>query len=299
MLYASLLKPDFSAELVSVDTATGAPGPSLHVTGAGTLFLLDGSLWAAEDDVTGYGKCMLERLDPLTLVSQAKIPIGCDIAGVSAVGVPDGVWWVDRSTADANGKGGMLRHVDPATNQVDRSVELPFLNGYLSSAGGTVFYGDLGSTNRYYRLDAGATAFAPIAVPQRVYSVRPGPQGLWIQSGDNGIQPGADLLTGSTASDQRIVFESGSLVAADETAVYVDKIVGAGTTLWRYPLDGSAPSQLLAGTTLTTANGDRGLGYFDNDPLVIANGRLVKLWLVRDWPAAGTASVVGQVASLP
>jgi len=73
-LYASLLKPDFTAELVSIDTNSGQPGQSLDVTGSGGVFLLDGSLWAAEDDMTGNGNCTLERFDQQTLASQVKDP---------------------------------------------------------------------------------------------------------------------------------------------------------------------------------------------------------------------------------
>ena len=50
MLYASILKPDDSAALVSVDTTTGVAGPTIVTTGSGRLFVLAGSLWLAEDD---------------------------------------------------------------------------------------------------------------------------------------------------------------------------------------------------------------------------------------------------------
>ena len=155
VLYASVLKPDGTAALVSVDATRGTPGPSITTAGSGGVFLLDGSLWLAQDDPTGGDKCTLERFDPATLAEQATIPVVCDIAGVQAVPVADGVWLLDRSTADGDGHGGMIRHIDPATNTVDRSVEVPFVNGFLGSSPTTVIFGSSDEGSGWYRLTAG------------------------------------------------------------------------------------------------------------------------------------------------
>ena len=299
-VYASLLKPDFSPELVSVDGASGAQKQSVGTSGSGSLFVLAGSLWMAEDDPTGFGNCLLERFDPASLASQTKIPIGCDIAGASAVPVADGVWWVDRSTADIDGKGAMLRHVDPATNAVDRSVELPFENGYLSSSPSTVVYGDTAGTNGWYRLTPGATAFAALPVQQEAFALYPAGEGAWNQPVENSSSlDEADFVTGSATPDKVIPID-GSLIGADENSIYVAGLDGSGVdTLVRYVDAATAPLTIASGATLTTANGDQNLGFFDNDPFVAVNHKALKLWIVRDWPSAGMTSVAGALISVP
>jgi hypothetical protein len=299
MLYASILKSDDSTALVSVDTTSGAPGASITTTGSGGLFLLGGSLWLAQDDPTGNDKCTLERFDPATLMEQATIPVTCDISGVQAVPVADGVWWLDRSTADGDGHGGMIRHIDPATNTVDRSVAVPFVNGFLGSSPTTVIFGSSDAGSGWYRLTQGATSFTPMTIPGQTFGLYAQGEGLWFQPVQNlGPQPEADFYTSSATPDKVIAID-GTLVGADVSAIYADSSSSNPDQLVRYALDGSAPSPILTGATLTTVNGDQGLGYFDNDPLVIANQKVAKLWRVQDWPVAGTTSVIAQAANTP
>jgi hypothetical protein len=301
MLYASAMKPGFSSALFSVDSTTGVAGPTVETTGSGTVLALAGSIWVAQDDMTGSNKCTLERFDPATLASQARIPIGCDIAGSSVAAVADGVWWLDRSTSDGDGNGAMLRHIDPATNEVDRSVELPFVNGSLASTPTTVIFGDPSGVNGWYRLTSGATAFESLGLPLRVSGWFPVGDGAWFQpSVDNAVQFEADFVTGSTTSDQRLPFEQGgNLVGADDAAVYVDSRAASPRTLMRYPIDGSAPTTVLTGATLTTAGADYGLDYFAGWPLIVSADGMAKLWTVPNWPVAGTSTVVAQVTIAP
>jgi hypothetical protein len=299
MLYASILKPDDSTALVSVNTTSGSPGPSVDTTGSGSLFLLDGSLWLAQDDPTGFDKCSLVRFDPATLAVQATIAVGCDFGGVQAVSVADGVWWLDRSTADGDGHGAMIRHIDPATNTVDRSVEVPFVNGYLTSSPTTVVFGGSDADQGWYRLTQGATAFTPLAVPAQVFGFRAQGEGVWFQPVQSlGALGEADFVTSSATPDKTIPID-GILADADEQAIYVDSSSSDPDALMRYAFDGSAPTAILTGATLTTSNGNHDLGYFDNDPLIIANQKIAKLWLVFDWPAAGTTSVIAQAVNIP
>jgi len=299
VLYASITKPDDSTALGSVNTTTGTPGPTIATAGSGGLFLLDGSLWLAEDDPSGADKCSLERLDPATLAHQATIPVVCDIAGVQAVPVADGVWWLDRSTADGDGKGGMLRHIDPATNTVDRSVELPFVNGFLGSSATTVIFGGSDADQGWYRLTQGATAFTPMALPAQAFGLFAQGEGAWSQSVLSlGGPSEADFYTSSATPDKAIQL-GGIMTGADEQAIYADSSTSDPDQLVRYAIDGTAPSPILSGTTLTTATGDHDLGYFDNDPLVLANQMVAKLWIVPDWPAEGTTSLITQAAATP
>lgn len=291
-LYLSFDGVDFKPQLVSVSQTGEKTGP-IDAPGAGRTFLLAGSLWVAEDDPTGFGHCALVRFDPQTLNEQAKIAIGCDIAGASAVPVSDGVWWLDRSTGDINGKGGMLRHVDPQTNQIDRSVELPFLNGYLYSSSTTVVFGD--PDKGWFALVAGASSFTPLGLPPGITTVFAAADGAWYQPVANSSPlPEADFVSTNSGSSKRVLID-GELVAADDQSVYVEST----GVLMRYANDGSDPTQVLAATKLQTATGEQDLGYFDNDPLVAANGWVEKLWLVHDWPAVAVDSVVAQSAKLP
>jgi hypothetical protein len=299
MLYASILKPDDSTQLVSVDTTNGTPGPTISTTGSGGLFLLDGSLWLAEDDPTGNNKCSLERLDPATLAQQATIPVGCGLTGVQAAPVADGVWWLDGSTADGDGHGGMIRHIDPATNTVDRSVVVPFVSGFLGSSPTTVIYGSSDEGSGWFRLLQGATSFTSMTLPGQTFGLYAQGEGVWFQPVQNlGPQPEADFYTSGSAPDKSIPID-GTLVGANDQAIYVDSPNSNPDSLMRYPFDGSATTAALTGATLTTSNGDHDLGYFDNDPLIIANGKVAKLWLVNDWPIDGSTSVIAQAASTP
>ncbi|MEO6350653.1 MAG: hypothetical protein ABIP53_08375 [Candidatus Limnocylindrales bacterium] len=300
-VYASVLKPGFSSALFSVDSTTGAAGSTIETTGSGTVLFLAGSLWVAQDDITGYGRCVLERFDPLTLVSQTKIPIGCDIFGPSVAAVADGVWWLDRSTSDADGNGAMLRHIDPATNQVDRSVELPFVNGYLQSSSTTVFFGDSGGAKGWYRLTPGATAFTSLGLPPRPFEWFPAGEGAWFQPlVDNSALFEADFVTASATPEARLPFVlNGVLAGADGAAVYVASRAGPSTTLLRYATDGSAPTTILTGATLTTPDGVQNLDYVGGQPLIVSGNRFAKLWMVSNWPDEGTTSLIAQVTTSP
>ena len=291
---------DYSPSLVAVDPSGAQPTITVNPSGTGSLFLLDGSLWMAESDPTGNGNCLLERFDPSTLTSQAKIPAGCDIGGPLAAPVADGVWWVDRSTEDINALGGTLRHVDPATNKADRSVALPFVNGNMTSSSTTVFYGDSNYGDGYYRLVQGASALEPLPVPSNVLSQFAANDGVWYQpEGPVDMLEEADFVTDSATPDQVIPID-GYLIGADDHAVYGTSPGANGEDqLVRYAADGSGSTVIMSGSKVTTAAGSDDLGFFDNTPIVFANGKVAKLWLASNYPDGSTTSVLGEVTNLP
>jgi hypothetical protein len=300
-VYASLSdNVDYVPSLVSVDPSGAQPPITVKPSGTGSLFILDGSLWLAEGDPTGNGNCLLERFDPQTLQSQAKIPVGCDVGGPAAVPVQDGVWWVDRTTADGNGNGGTLHHINPQTNAIDRSVPLPYVNGYLSSSPTTVAYGQDVYGYDYYRLTQGATAFEQLPVPYPTLQIFPAGEGVWIQpEGPVDMLEEADFITSSATPDKVIPID-GYLIGADENAVYGTSPAADGQDqLVRYGTDGSAPTVVMSASTLTTASGSDSLGFFDNTPLVLANGKIAKFWLASNYPDDGTTSVMAEVVNAP
>lgn len=286
-VFVSVTNADQTYALVALDPASGEVRRSTTMSGGGRVLLLDGSVWAAQSDPTGFGQCSVLRLDPTTLEESATIPVVCDIFGVSVVAVQNGLWWLDRSTSDIDGKRALLRHVDPATNQVDRSVELPFANGYLSSSATTAFFGDSGEG--WYRLLPGATAFE--AMPAVDTPFYPSGEGVWV----------GDALAGTAAfftagqSPDKVLPVEGPLTAADESSVYTTKS-GNEQELWRYPRDGSGPSMVAASTTLQTDRGDQPLYYSD---LFIGEHQVATIWTVYGLTPGGTATVIAQVAPLP
>ena len=292
-LYISLANADGTYSLSALDPTNGQVKATITTTGAGEVFVLNGSVWAATDDPTGYGQCSIARLDPTTLLVQAVIAVGCDTFGVGAAAVEDGLWWVDRSTADADGKGGQLRHINPTTNEVDRSVELPFLNGSLSASRTTLFYGDSAADKGFYRLLPGATAFVPMGIlPVRFF---PAGEGVWGQPATSGLTlPQADLYTTSSTPDRSIPIDTGAVVGADELAVYVSRV----DVLWRYPIDGSPPTQIAQSATLRTADQDLPL-FYGSDRLLFGAGEMVQLWFVYNFPTQGGSAVIVQSGPLP
>ena len=155
----------------------------------------------------------------------------------------------------------MLRHVDPATNTVDRSVELPFENGFLSSSATTVVFGDPQGTDGWFRLTPGATALTSLPVPQDSFVLYPAGEGAWNQPAVDGSSlDEADYVTGSATPD-KVVAIDGSLIGADENAIYVSGLDASGVDmLVRYVDAATAPTTVMNGATLTTANGDQDPG---------------------------------------
>ena len=177
---------------------------------------------AAEDDPTGSDHCFLERFDPHTLASQARISVGCDISGVQAVPVADGVWWLDRSTSDGDGHGGMIRHIDPATNTVDRSVEAAICQRV---PGQQLFHGHLRRPWPRQWLVSPTTRrdlFYALPVPDQSFGLHPQGEGVWLQPAQSlGATSEAEYFT-SSATPDKVISIDGILTGADELAIYVD-----------------------------------------------------------------------------
>ena len=146
------------------------------------------------------------------------------------------------------------------------------------------FYQDLTINNAgYYRFTSGASAMEPLGTFKN--TAMPGGTGLWVTS-DDGKSAEYFTAAGTPATTLPI---SGALVGGDSTAAYVEvqgsDSTGTGTSrqLWRYPIDGSAPTMLANSPTVY------GRQYiYDTDPLPVAN----KDWVVKLWAALISGSTV-------
>lgn len=295
LLYVSLEKANDRFEVVVVDPVGGVAVRRVDAVGGGRVAFVDGSLWVGEfatDVYSGSGTCSVSRLEPTTLALLATIPTSCDSTGTQFAALGDAVWFVDRTTANVDGIGGRLRRIDPATDSVGTSVELPFVNGFLQASDGAIFWGDQGQDR--YRLRDGETEFESIGPASMTMSF-PSGEGVWSQT--DGV---VRLVTAAGATEREIAL-AGTLVGVDESAVYTDlpDTFDSTATLWRYGRDGGTPTAFALGTTVRTAVGDIRLGYADADPFLVAPGQAIKLWLLPRGPDPALRDLIMQVVPLP
>jgi hypothetical protein len=198
------------------------------------------------------------------------VTIPCSGFGPSAIaGLGDAVWFVDQTSLDPSGKKPKLRRIDPATNQPDAGVDLPFLNGFLRSSDSAIFYWD--SQVGWYRLQAGEAAFTKLGASGVGIT---GGGAVWVTSQDGNS---AQAYTGPGGPTQTVAID-GSVVAADAHALYTERSGGTADTLWRVPLDGSQATLLLQGASVTVGQTQRDLGFFDDYPPLLGPGVIVKIW---------------------
>jgi hypothetical protein len=271
-LYLSVELPDNSYVIVSADPKQGQIERQVTAAGGGPVTVASGSVWVGE--TTADGACSIVRLDPASLATQATISIPCFFGSPTFASLGQSIWFIDPTSMDTNLAGAVLRQIDPATN-TPSAIAAPITYG-----GGSLFTGT-GSTSIVYGysqdtlfMPVSATSFqslGPLESPLDGVS-----RGVWTWTSD----PGSATLTGPTGPLATIPID-GSMIGADDQAVYTAGGPGsAGTdTLWRYPADGSAPSQIATGSKVGTAQITADLGYFDDWPFLIGPHAAVKLWL--------------------
>jgi hypothetical protein len=269
-LYVSLDLGSDQFQVKAVDPATGSELAHVDAQGGGEVKVAAGSVWVGE--FAGAADCSVTRLDPGTLAVQATIAIPCDITSSQFTVLDDAIWYVDRTAKGSTVE--QIRRIDPATNQPDTAIEVPFFNGYLGSSGTSIVYGAIGSG--YYRLRTGETAFQAIGSADDLI-VLPVEDGIWTQRDQTVVH----FSSGDTPD--RTVTIDGQMVGADTLALYVESSdpVDATSTLWRYPTDGSTPVQIGRAATINDQGQNQNVGYFDNDPLLVGTDAIVKLWVVQ------------------
>jgi len=222
--------------------------------------------------------CSVTRFDAQTLALQGTIPIACTSSGPTIASDGQAIWYEDDSKRDfSTGKGAVLIRLDPTTNQPGTTAQLPFVGGsWLDSQGALFQYSaDAG----LYRLTTGSATMEPLGKPQgRVIAAG---TGFWVQADSDQT---AMYYTNANSPDATVA-TGGTLEAGDASAAYVEKSGQDGvSSLWRYPADGSAPTQIGTAPTVDS----NALSYvFDPRPLPAANG-VVKYWVIASGNATTT-----------
>jgi hypothetical protein len=207
-----------------------------------------GSVWLPGYKLDSSGAaCTVERLDASTLAHQATISIPCTHLGPETISDGSALWFVDATKYDGGTqKGAVLTRIDPTTNAPGTSVALPFTDGYRIDSQGALFYLDSWIAQRgYYRLTAGAGAFESFGLGNARHQAITAGTGLWLMSDDG---QSAQYFTAPGAPQATLPIP-GTLVGGDSTAALVevngkDASGNDAVQLWRYPIDGSAPTML-------------------------------------------------------
>ncbi len=263
--------------LISFDPASGKVVHQVRVPTLADVEFDAGSVWLSGAGQGGAG-CELTRFDAGTLAQQADLSIACGYNGKPQVAGDGGsVWFVDASRS-------ALTRVDPSTNALGASLGLPFANGTLVGSEGAVFYGD--TSDGYARLEAGSNAFESLGkLPGHV---APAANGLWVQSSDLTTLGYATSASGPVAT----IPIDGRLVGGDAQAAYVE-VAGNDANgswqpqLWRYPADGSSPTELAVPPLYQGTY----LGFGGGTAAVVGDHELVKVWSV--------ATATGQTQPAP
>ena len=282
IVYADVQTGDNAFTLMALDVANQKILAQTSVPAGTEVHYAAGSVWlpGLEADANG-NVCSVTRFDGQTLALLATVPVPCGYFGKPEM-ASDGsaMWFVDVSKFDTStNKGATMTQLDPTTNAPSStSAPLPFINGYRLDSQGAFFYFGTGPSQGYYRLTTGASAFDQLGQLSSSVGHAAG-TGIWSASPDG---KSASYYT-SSGTPQATISIGGGLVAGDAGAAYVDKdgTDAAGNfvdQLWRYPIDGSAPTQI---GTAPTIDGDS-LAYY-GDPMPVSNGDgVLKYWIKRD-----------------
>ena len=281
LVYVSVQTGDTTYGLIAFDTKAGKIVQQVSEPAMTTVHFAAGSVWlpGLKTDSNGHN-CSVTRVDATTLTEQATIPTPCSAFGNVGPVASDGdaVWFLDTSKVDiSTNLGAVMTRIDPTTNQPGTSVPITSYGGYFQDSQGAYFYYD--TDKNYYRLATGSTAFDSMGSFKAYFSVKPGGTGLWAQGGDHRTalyfsQPG-----GTPAATVQV---DGDLVAGDTTAVYEDVFANsdqgaAQDQLWRYPLDGSTPTEVGVGPTID----GNSMGYTADPQAIATADGVLKLWTTR------------------
>jgi hypothetical protein len=287
---------DVNPFVLAVDSSTGAIRKKAASAAIGRVAWAAGSLWVGEFNRSDAAFCEISRLDPVTLTVQAKLTTVCGPRGVTEfAAVGDAIWFIDPTGSDANGVGGHLRRIDPATNKVDTgpggNVDLPVIPLAIGVPGAGALFASTSDGlivgNRQqgvYRLSAGSDAFEQIQLPATFAALFPAGAGVWTQTeiGTSGAPEGVVTFASGDPGSNIQIGVNGYLAGADDSAVYATPPLedGQPDELYRYPADGGQPTRLAtSGTVPNGFGGTQVLKYGDPlFPFLIRDRLMVKLW---------------------
>ncbi len=276
--YMAIQVSDDGSAVLAVDTATGDVTARLDTPWAGRVVATSDAVWVG--DIEGLGICSVSRLDPQGLQVRFTVSVPCDSLGAAFAPLDDAIWFLDRTTADADAHGGALRRIDPDTGEIGASIRIPYVNGFLTWSDQAIFWkgnplDEASEDAILFRLDPGATTLVPLGTGPRP-GLYPAREGVWTQ-----VEGAAAFWSGGDQPQQVVPIE-GSLTGADATSVFVSTFNGFDSTpeLWRYPADGSAAELVGVGVDLETPDGPAMLTFLDNEPFVVRAGLAVKVWTV-------------------
>jgi hypothetical protein len=276
-VYMTVQTGDNKFSLIAFDPKAGKIVQQVSVPAATPVHVVAGSVWlpGLKTDATGHN-CSITRFDAGTLAEQATIPVPCNAFGSAGPTATDGdgLWFEDDTKYDSTTlKGAVITRIDPTTNAPGTSVPLPSVGGRLLDSQGALFYAD--EQRNYFRLTTGSTSFDSLGSFTAYFSIVPAGTGLWAS---DSTAKTAKYFTQS--GTPQVTLQVGHGVVAGDTQAAYSEVLGnsdQGVTeeqLWRYPIDGSPPTQIAVSPTL---DGDF-LDFF-GDPLPIANGDgVLKLW---------------------
>lgn len=269
LIYLSVLQGD-AGEVLRVDPQSASVTERVATAWAGRVAFVDGALWVG--DMTSLTSCSISRLDPATLVVEATYPTVCGTFGTQFVAVGDAIWWADATGTDANGVGGHLQRLDPASGTSSEVAASPYAFGTLASSASAIFLTD--SAGAVHRLRPGESSFTLVTTERAQWF--PSGDGLWRQE-----PVGRAVFVDGTPEGDRSISIGGSLVAAWSDALYADVLDVTGVitnTLQRYPQDGSSASLLFSGGTTQVDGATRIFDYATAGPLLIDAVNVTEFW---------------------
>jgi hypothetical protein len=289
-LFASIQTASAAYSLISIDPTNGQILNQVSVPALTQVHFAAGSVWLPGSwPVSGGSGCSVVRYDPATLTQEAAVKIPCGAAGGPDFATDgDAIWFVDPSHYDSSKDTGLvLTRIDPATNAPGTSVPLPKGHEKLMDSTGALFYGD--DSDGYYRLTVGSTTLDSLGVLTYAGSPFAGGSGLWVRTTD---LTSAEYFTSAGKPSVTLAI-SGTLVGGDSTAAYVtvpgtDAQGAWQAQLWRYPLDGSTPTQLAVPPIVDGSY----LSYSLDPSLVIGADGVATLWSTTSSSAAAEPSPI-------
>ena len=278
-------------EVLAVDPFTSEIGRTTEVPSAVQIQAAAGSVWVSGGG--GTEPCSVTRLDGATLEPQATVEVPCALFGPTLIArLDDAIWFIDQTTADPQGKGAHAapdRSVHEPARRRGR-VAVPERLPVLQRLGDLL----LGRSDRAGtgcdRAGRHSRSWAPATLGEWVaMSYGPPPRtGPWPR------------LTPVRAPRRRGCPPSGrSSRPTPRRSTWSRRAAEALTRCGGYRSTAARPSRCFSGGNVTVGQTQRELGFFDDNPLLIGSGTIVKVWPVVENAENPQSALFTLAESLP